>query len=300
MTKSIRSFAFALAIGLIVATSGCNKAAAPAESATAEAPAADLNTDMTASSASTVSNAAADTTAPQPAPRPAPSESFAGSAAPTGPLPFTEPPQPKSASPASAAPAPAAAPTSDEIKAQLHIRNIRYNKPSAISFDSDTPISLVVEMAGAGSGQAALANMPGGQVAAVVKLSDKVTAVLTGPPDDVSIVQADPPSDRTLEDGFNAQWIWNVRAKQPGTALLTLEVSTTVQRSGSSVPVQIVTYTDKFPVQISVTSWLKWQIDRIDPIWKWLGLGTPIAIIGGGIAWWRARRKSGPSPASGA
>jgi len=176
---------------------------------------------------------------------------------------------------------------------------IRYNKPSAISFDSDTTISLVVEMAGAGSAKPVFEELPGGQEATTVKLSNRVVAKLVGPPDQVSITQADPPEERPLMDGTNAQWIWNVRAKQPGKTTLTLEIYAVIQPGGDANTYQMKTYTNSFPVQISWLSQLKWEIDQIDPVWKWLGFGTPVAIACGVIAFFRKsifkRKPGGPA-----
>ncbi len=160
----------------------------------------------------------------------------------------------------------------------LSLKDIIYKKPPHLSFDQDTPVSLVVEMQGPNSGAAALADLPGQMVSATVRLSDTATAVLTGPRDEVSIRQDDPPQDRNLMPGANAQWMWSVRALRPGSAILTLEIYTTVMHDGTKTSYQMKTYTDKFPIQISYLSWTEWEIARIRPIWAFLGLGTPTAL----------------------
>ena len=50
-------------------------------------------------------------------------------------------------------------------------------------------------------------------------------------------------------------------------------------------------YTNQFDVSVDPISWLTFTISRIDPIWKWLGLGTPVAIIIGLFGFWRGRAR---------
>jgi hypothetical protein len=231
---------------------------------------------------------------PSPAPTPAPTPT------PPPPEPELGPPPAAAAAPPPAPGPPAAAtppdsPTSQAVERQLRMQNIRYNKPPAISFDQDTLVSLVIEMAGKGSAIPRFQNFSGNQASASVALGDNAVATLSGPVDDVAIALDNGPALKPLMDGVNTQWIWSVRAKRPGSTLLTLEIDTLVPDGASVRQYQIETFTDRFPVQMSWLSQLTWQIDQISPAWKFLGLGTPVAIIGGLILFFR-RRGRGPGP----
>jgi hypothetical protein len=179
----------------------------------------------------------------------------------------------------------------DAVLAQLSDRWIDYNRPPAISFDHDTPVTLVIEMLGKGTGIGALP--PGGGLTneVSVKLSSSVTAILSGPPDDVKISLSEPSATQPLFAGANAQWDWNVKALRPGSVVLNLQLYSTVKANGAATTYQIRTFSDRFRVSMSTTSWLEWQINQIQPIWKFLGLGTPVAIGLGLIAWWRRRAR---------
>jgi hypothetical protein len=225
-------------------------------------------------------------------------------AAPPPPAPLQPPPEPAPPPPPVAhAPKPAAKPpgvfdqASDEIKRQIQALQIEYNKPTAISFDSDTVIVLVAESHDTASGHAAVAAAPGQAVQAKVGLSAIVTAQLEGDSDQVQITPLTSDT-QAVTSLANTRWSWNVRAKQPGKATLTMNVFDDVTVGGQNTLYQIETYTDEFPVQIGWLSKLRWQFEQIDPIWQALGLGTPVALIGGLVAWFRRPRKGAASPSA--
>jgi hypothetical protein len=225
------------------------------------------------------------------APPPAPSAAPPTSPNTTGAAP---PPAAPAAAPAAAGPI---AQASDEIKRQIQSIQIAYNKPTTISFDTDTVIVLVAESHDAAAGAATVAGAQGQAVQANVGLSAVVTAQLEGDSDQVQITPLTA-NTQAVTDFANTQWSWAVRAKQPGQATLTLNVFDDVKVGGRNALYEIETYTNQFPVQISWLSEAKYQFQQIAPIWQGLGIATPVALIGGFVAWLRRPRRSGPSPAT--
>jgi hypothetical protein len=225
------------------------------------------------------------------------------------PQPAIVPPPPPAAAPVpgggAIAPGPKPAPAkvgvleqaSAEIIKQIQAIQIEYNKPDAISFDTDTTIVLVAESHDTASGHALVAGAGGEVMPVTAALSAIVTAQLLGDSDQVQITPLTTDT-QAVSSLTNTQWSWNVRAKQPGTASLTLNVFDNVTVNGQSTYYRIKTYTNQFRVVISPLSSLRWQFEQIDPIWQALGLGTPVALIGGLIAWLRRPRKAAASPAS--
>jgi hypothetical protein len=176
-----------------------------------------------------------------------------------------------------------------EVKSQLQRLRIEYNKPAAIAFDGDTTIVLVVESQDPAAGHAAVAAAGGQNVQANVALSAIVTAQLKGDSDQVAITPLTSDTQAVTTLG-NAQWTWTVRAKQPGRATLTLDVFDDVKVQGQDTLYPVRTYTNEFPVRIGGFSWVTWEIGQINPVWQFLGLGTPVVIIGGTVAFLRRRR----------
>jgi hypothetical protein len=235
---------------------------------------------------------------PSPPPPPPPPPAATAPAPPTAAPPAPAPPAADTAAPAAPAPPPAPSPVtqdSAQLLRQLQSVPITYNRPATLSFDQDTPITLVVEGLGAGSA-GALGAFPGQQVSSQALLSPRVTARLTGPSDEVSI-QAQSADTQEVSSIANTSWLWQVRARKPGQTTLTLELDANVVIDGKPTPLQVRTYTDRFGVHMNLISRTTYEIQRIDPIWRWLGLGTPVAIIGGFLAW---RRRSGRKAASAA
>ncbi len=233
--------------------------------------------------------AAAATPAPAPAPAPAPTA--APTPVPTAAAPGPPPPPP----PPAPAAAPAAAATIQDtgLAARLPTFPIAYNRPTQIAFDRDTTISLVITVNGAAADS--LRNLPGEKVAASARLSDDVVAELSGDPAAVKITPRQDKEQRIADLG-DVVWVWDVRALTPDPATLTLKLSAKVPLAGQPALVPVRTYTDRFTVQIDPVSKAKWWIGQIDPIWKWLGLGTPVVLIGGLLTFLR-RRKASPATA---
>ena len=227
---------------------------------------------------------------PVPAPAPTPTPAPATTPAPTPP----EAVPPPSPAPTAAAPPPSPALTQETgLAARLPTFPIAYNKPSQIAFDRDTTISLVVTVNGAAADS--LKNLPGEKVATSAHLSDDVVAELTGDPAAVKITPRQDKEQRIADLG-DVVWVWDVRALTPDPATLTLKLSAKVDLAGRPALVSVRTYTDRFTVQIDPVAKVKWWIGRIDPIWKWLGLGTPVVLIGAVLAFFR-RRTAGSAAA---
>ena len=167
---------------------------------------------------------------------------------------------------------------------------IRYNRPTQIAFEHTTPVSLIVETASVQKAVADLKIFPGEAKSATAALSSVVTARLIGDPSAV-IITARMSETQEITNLANVSWIWDVRAIKPGPTSLTLQVIDLLPVGGVVKAIPVVTYTDQINVSVDPIAWMLYEINRIDPIYKFLGLGTPAALVIGVVAWWRSRRK---------
>ncbi len=183
---------------------------------------------------------------------------------------------------------------SGSVQQQLQNLPIQYNRPPTLSFDHDTLLTLVVESQS--SGDAAMAGAAGPVVHAHALLGTTETAHLSGDSSEVQIVPL-ASETQTITNLSNVQWAWNVRAKSPGETTLALELSADVVVKGQHSWYRVTTYTDRFRVKMSPVSWATWRIGEIEPIYKFLGLGTPVVLLGGLIAFLRRRSNNRKPPA---
>ena len=175
---------------------------------------------------------------------------------------------------------------SDAMRALFQSMPTRYNRPPTISFDHDTTVGFVVEGQGSGSSAAMLGDLPGDQVAGAEALTPDVVVRLKGPDDEV-VIAARTPDQQHVTTLNNTYWFWDVRAKKPGATTLTLTVEP-LDTKGRSLTPQLV-YVNRIKVVIEPVSRVTYWIGVINPLYKFLGLGTPVALIAGAWAFWRRR-----------
>jgi hypothetical protein len=167
---------------------------------------------------------------------------------------------------------------------------IDYNKPTSLPFNRPTVISLQIESASLGAAQgaqAAIDQLDGVSVRETgIRLAPEVGAVLSGPPDDVTITPryAHQQQQRMNLLG-NTTWYWDVTPKRPGKTKLTLELWTTVHLPSSVAAAPVKTFTNTIPVQMGVIDRVQWDLHQIDPIVQWL-IGI-IAGFGAAFAAWK-------------
>jgi hypothetical protein len=210
------------------------------------------------------------------------------------PVPMPEP-EAGSAAPQSA-PQPAApakvtdTPLSLSVAQHTQQMPIIYNRPPQINFEKATPVSLIVGSASIQQAVADLQVFPGTAKSATAVLSSVVTARLLGDPDAV-VITARMPETQEISNLANVSWIWDIRAIKPGTTLLTLQIFDTLPVDGGTKIISVKTFNDNIIVHADLISWLRYEINRIDLIYKFLGIGTPAVLIVGVFTWWRKRRK---------
>jgi hypothetical protein len=179
----------------------------------------------------------------------------------------------------------------ESLAARLPQIPVGYNKPKSLEFDRDTEITLIVETASAKDALAELQTFSGEKVSGVAKLAPDVEAVLSGPPDDVVITPRQNAAQKLTEIA-NVQWIWDVKAKHPGSTTLTLDLWTTVHASDGDRTVRMRTFRDTIPIHVSRLQWLTYEIDQIDPVWK--ALIAAVTAIGGALTAWGVLKKKKP------
>lgn len=207
-------------------------------------------------------------------------------------------PQPHSATlqPPVTPPPPAPDPVTQAVADSTEQLPIIYNTPKQLEADRDTIISLVVESADVQRAEAAIAQLPGVAKRDTAALTSVVVAKLTGDPDSVTINPRFPDTQQISHLG-NVTWAWDVRAKRPGETTLILQIFDIVDVKGTPTPVPLIAYTTQIRVKMGAVARTTYEIDRITPIWKFLGIGTPAALVIGFVAWLQSRRKKvAPTP----
>ncbi len=177
---------------------------------------------------------------------------------------------------------------------QFLAKRLRYSMPPLLEFGKATVVQARIDVAD--SSDDAFSGIPGVVVARTIRVTRKMSATLTGPPDQVQIVRvAEFPEWQDLTSASNPTWKWQVRAKAPGPAELDLIVRALVRVPGQpEAMVPIDTYHAKIPVTVGLIDSVKWWIGEVNPIWLWI-TGV-VGAIGGAITWWRKTLGGGAKP----
>jgi hypothetical protein len=128
---------------------------------------------------------------------------------------------------------------------------------------------------------------------AQLRVSQSVSAQLTGPPDMLRITPRDDKM-KSLKFLDSAYWVWDVKPLRPGKATITLEVISYVQDGKDRDPYPIRVLQDTWEIEAYGLEWLKYEIVQIEPIRGFVYSIT--AGIVGVLAWFgisgRKRRRS--------
>ena len=168
---------------------------------------------------------------------------------------------------------------------QFLSKRLRYSMPPLLEFGKATVVQARIDVADASDD--AFSGIPGVVVARTIRVSRKMSATLTGPPDQVEIVRvAEFPEWQALTSASNPTWKWQVRAKSPGPAEMDLVVRALVRAPGQPETMMLIdTYHAKIPVTVGRIDSVKLWIGEVNSIWLWI-TGV-VGAIGGAITWWR-------------
>ena len=170
-----------------------------------------------------------------------------------------------------------------------------YNRPPTLRFKEPEQVQFIINVLGQPAIEEEFRDLSGPVRSGQIRVSRRMEARLTGPPDQVTITPSDPNQKdvQTVTDIANPSWKWDVVAKRPGRALLTLNVYAHVQSGDSPEPVRVLLKSEPIPVRTDLVDTIQWWIGRINPIWVWIvGVFT---TLGGALVWWRKNMAKKPS-----
>jgi hypothetical protein len=162
---------------------------------------------------------------------------------------------------------------------------IIYRKPARLDYGKASLFTLVVAAHDLEAARARVAyDTAGTEVQAQVALSNKVRASLWSPNKDVEIV-AKTDLTRDVSDVANTTWTWTVTPHTDEPVMIELDLYNLTSQGGKDLTLDSTAYHDQFVVQISWFDHAWRQIERIDPVWKWLT--AFFSAIAAAILTWR-------------
>jgi nitrate reductase NapE component len=162
-----------------------------------------------------------------------------------------------------------------------------YNRPTDLTFDETTEISLIIETVPDQNVAAETLGLKGKLTPVQLHLSDKVSAALSGDDLEVKLRGADP--TRVITEFGPVQWIWDVKPEKTGNTLLTLEVFALLDGGNNTVKVR--TFRDRIPITATVSQRVQAYVAFLSPIWTLVA-----SVVGGigGLMIWLWQIKVGP------
>ncbi|MCA1435598.1 hypothetical protein I6F33_21785 [Bradyrhizobium sp. BRP20] len=117
-----------------------------------------------------------------------------------------------------------------------------------------------------------------------LRVSQGVSAQLTGPPDMLRITARDEKM-KSLRFNETVYWIWDVEPLKPGKATITLEVVSYIQDGKDRAPYPIRVLQDTWDIEGLGIEWVRYQIAQIEPIRAFVysttaGLAAVLAWLG--------------------
>jgi hypothetical protein len=177
----------------------------------------------------------------------------------------------------------------ERTKTKLGTGNIAYNAPKSMQLGETVPITLRLSKTATIPELKARITEPGEKLGATIRVSEKMRAILTGPPSAFDITPSfDPQMPQELSDDGVNEWTWDVTAKSPGTYRLHLVIFAEVEAAGERAAGELRTFDEPLLVNVTFGQRLagfvgsNWQ-------WLWTVIVAPAAVV---IATrWRKRRK---------
>ena len=169
----------------------------------------------------------------------------------------------------------------DRVLDQLNIGNIAYNVPNAMEMDKTENIQLVLSLEQSIEELKSSIQMVGTKEGAVIKVSDRMEASLTGLAFDIVAVT---PIEQAIASKGITSWEWQVVPKKEGRQWLYLSLTAHFVVDGKDTMRSVKTF-EKI-IEVKVTPLQKVSL-FINGNWQWLW-ATFIAPLG----FWQWRRNS--------
>jgi hypothetical protein len=159
---------------------------------------------------------------------------------------------------------------------------VEYNKPSALLLGESTAIQLAVKTNGQQKIEPFFEGFSGEVTVATMLVAQDISAELTGPPDRLQITRRGDKM-RTILSPVPITWVWDVKPLKPGSAQVTLEVTSYIKTDKDTEPVPIRVLQDTWLVEARGLEWVKYQIEQIEPIRAFIF--TMVAAVVAVMAW---------------
>ncbi len=173
----------------------------------------------------------------------------------------------------------------DNLRQYLSAVQARFNTPERIAYGASTAITFILETQGKGTGQELIKGFMGPEKTAEVLVGAEAQALLTGPTDLVEIKPRGPLElqRKAVSEIAPVQWTWDVKGIGIGTAVLQIELNAFVNKDKSSAPLQVKTFQQSIPIEISLTDRALKFMTELNPIWA--SGATIVTAIGGLLAY---------------
>ena len=185
---------------------------------------------------------------------------------------------------------------SKEMLDQLKELPATYTKPGAIPLNSSIPFQLAIQTSPSQNVPRLFNGMPGNVESVEINVAEKMATKLTAPTDMFEVkLRGDEPK-RLITSAASVTWVWDVKALQPGSATVTLEVFAYLNDDDEGQGIVFRVYTDTWDVETPTGEYIRYLIDHYGGVYKF-GAGV-IASIGSILTWVgvksrRSKKKSG-------
>jgi hypothetical protein len=186
---------------------------------------------------------------------------------------------------ASASVAPKPVEDVDQLLQRLPKGAVAYNAPKEMSLGELTTIQVVLSHKLAPEDLKALVEPAGEKVSARIKVSDRMTAQLSGDGFDIHAVE---PEMQAISMKDVTKWEWEVKPKKSGKHALHLTISVMLTVDGQPTPRVLESYHSDINVKVSVPQQIA---EFAGANWKWLWSTLLLPVVGWG--WHRYRRPQG-------
>jgi len=165
---------------------------------------------------------------------------------------------------------------------QLRDAVAKFRRPHSMVLGSSYPVQLELSTNLAKVEGNEWKGFEGELKTAHLRVSESVSAQLTGPTDMLQITARDE-KVKSLKFVGTVYWIWDVKPLKPGTATVTLEVISYIKDGKDRDPYPFRVLQDTWDIEGLGIEWVKYQIAQIEPIRAFVYSAT--AGIAAVLAW---------------
>jgi hypothetical protein len=160
----------------------------------------------------------------------------------------------------------------DALIAKMASANIAFNVPSPAKLDDATAVELRLNLRKSPSDLAGELLPTGTKETSRIKVSDTMTAHLTG---DSFAITPNSPETQAISGMETTVWTWQIKPKTEGKQILVLTLDAIFYVNGSSTPRAIKTFSRTIEVQVTPAQRAK---DFAKDNWQWLWTAILIPI----------------------